>query len=142
MEKYPVPQMGTEGNVIAERFGAFVIDSVIISIGLGILLSIGFALGDAIGLFFVSVGGIGALAYKFVFEGVYGYTPGKSVVGLVVVKSDGSDCTMGASVIRNILLFVDQLPFFYIIGIVLILFTDRNQRVGDLVGDTVVVEQQ
>ncbi len=63
-------------------------------------------------------------------------------MGLVVVKSDGSDCTIGASVLRNLALIVDNLPFMYIAGIVLIFVTDENQRVGDLVADTVVVKQR
>jgi uncharacterized RDD family membrane protein YckC len=82
------------------------------------------------------------IVYMFLLEGIYGYTPGKYLLGLVVVKSDGSDCTIGSSVLRNLLLIVDQLPFAYLLGVGLILFTDENQRVGDFVADTVVVKQR
>ncbi|TKX72345.1 RDD family protein, partial [Halorubrum sp. GN11_10-6_MGM] len=36
----------------------------------------------------------------------------------------------------------DALPTFNLVAMVSILLTDDNQRVGDLVGDTVVVKQQ
>ncbi|WP_459880258.1 RDD family protein [Halorubrum gandharaense] len=75
-------------------------------------------------------------------EGLYGYTPGKYLLGLVVIKSDGSNCTLGASIVRNPLWVVDTLPTGNIVAMVLILVTDENQRVGDLVVDTVVVKQQ
>ena len=141
MEKHPAPQMGTQGNVIGQRLLAFVLDSIILSI-VAIAVVVPFALlGDAGMLFGGFLMIILALVYVYLLEGMYGYTPGKYAMGLVVVKSDGSNCTIGASIIRNLLLIVDQLPFAYLIGIALILITDDNQRVGDLVADTVVVEQ-
>ncbi|WP_255568428.1 RDD family protein [Salinarchaeum sp. IM2453] len=82
------------------------------------------------------------LVYGFLLEELYGYTPGKYLLGLVVIKSDGSNCTIGASIVRNLLWIVDALPTFNLVAMVLILLTDDNQRVGDLVADTVVVRQQ
>lgn len=145
MEKYPAPRMGTEEDVIVERFIAFVIDSVLGGIVSVIPVIIGVGLMEAsavLGSLFVLVGLAVSIVYGFLLEGMYGYKPGKYLMGLVVVKSDGSNCTIGASIIRNLLLIVDQLPFLYLVGIALIFLTDRNQRVGDLVADTVVVEQR
>ena len=82
------------------------------------------------------------LVYGFLLEELYGYTPGNYLLGLVVIKSDGSNCTIGASIVRNLLWIVDALPTFNLVAMVLILLTDDNQRVGDLVADTVVVRQQ
>jgi uncharacterized RDD family membrane protein YckC len=75
-------------------------------------------------------------------EGLYGYTPGKYLLGLVAVKSDGSNCTVGASILRNLLWIVDALPTANLVAMVLTLGTDDNQRVGDLVADAVVVKRQ
>ncbi len=142
MDKHPAPQMGSEGTVVGKRLLAFIVDSIILGVLSFAILLPSFFLGDIIGLLAMMVVGVGSLVYVFLLEGIYGYTPGKHVMGLVVVKSDGSQCTMGASIIRNLLLIVDNLPFAYIIGLALILITDRKQRVGDLVADTVVVSQR
>jgi len=142
MEKHPAPQMGTEGNVIGPRFIAFFIDSILSGILGAIIILPGALLGDAGFLIFGLLAFVFYLVYWFLLEGIYGYRPGKYLMGLVVVKSDGSDCTIGASIIRNLLLIVDNLPFAYIVGIALILITDKKQRVGDLVADTVVVRRR
>ncbi|MFP8955967.1 RDD family protein [Natrialbaceae archaeon A-CW3] len=142
MEKHPAPAMGTNGDVIGQRLLAFVLDSIILSM-IAIVVFVPFALlGDA--GFFLGTMVIFAISivYAFLLEGLYGYTPGKQLMGLVVVKSDGSNCTVGASVVRNLLLIIDQLPFAYLIGLALLFVTEDTQRVGDLVADTVVVKQR
>lgn len=49
---------------------------------------------------------------------------------------------MYESVARNLLRLVDSLPGFYGIGIVAMLFTSQNKRLGDYVAGTVVVHEQ
>lgn len=142
MEKHPQPQLGTNGDVIWPRVGAFFIDTILIGLIWGTAILAGAALGDIGFLVLAFVGLVATLVYGFLLEGLYGYTPGKYLLGLVVIKSDGSNCTIGASILRNLLWIVDALPTFNLIAMVLILLTDDNQRVGDLVADTVVVKQQ
>ncbi|MFP4116878.1 MAG: RDD family protein [Candidatus Aenigmatarchaeota archaeon] len=77
--------------------------------------------------------------YFFLLEGYKGQTIGKMVTGIKVVKDDGSPCDMMASFIRNILRIIDGM-FIYIVGAVIIAVTDKNQRLGDLAGKTVVVD--
>lgn len=141
-QQYPAPQMGTEGDVIGKRLLAFLLDTVIMSVLAGVLVGIGFAMGDTIGILFTLLATAVLLGYKFVLEGLYGHTPGKYILGLVVVKSDGSNISIGSSLIRNLLLIVDNLPTAYLVGLALIFFTDKNQRVGDLAADTVVVARR
>lgn len=142
MEKHPQPQLGTNGNVIWHRVLAFFFDSLFAGLIVGAFFLVGAALGE-IGFLVLTVVGLAvALVYGFLLEGLYGYTPGKYLLGLVVVKSDGSNCTLGASILRNLLWVVDALPTANLVAIVLILLTDDNQRVGDLVADTIVVKQQ
>ncbi|RLM63303.1 RDD family protein [Halorubrum sp. Atlit-26R] len=142
MEKHPQPQRGTNGDVVWHRVGAFLIDSILMGLIWGPVVLVGAALGDIGFLVLASVGLAATLVYGFLLEGLYGYTPGKYLLGLVVIKSDGSNCSIGASILRNLLWVVDALPTFNLIAIGSILLTDDNQRVGDLVADTVVVKQQ
>jgi uncharacterized RDD family membrane protein YckC len=142
MRKHPTPKLGTSGDVIWHRVLAYVIDSVLMGLIWGMAVLAGTALGDTGSLLLVFVGVVATLGYGFLLEGLYGYTPGKYLLGLVVVKSDGSNCTVGASILRNLLWIVDALPTANLVAMVLILVTDDNQRVGDLVADTVVVKQQ
>lgn len=142
MKKHPQPQLGTSGDVIWRRVLAYVIDSVLIGLVAFLVVLPGTALGDIVSLLLALVSVGITLIYAFVLEGVYGYTPGKYLLGLVVVKADGSECTLTASVLRNLLWIVDALPTVNLVAMGSILITDRNQRVGDLVADTVVVKQQ
>ncbi|ARS90474.1 RDD family protein [Natrarchaeobaculum aegyptiacum] len=144
MEKYPTPQMGTNGQVVGKRVLAFVVDSLLLGIAYAVIVGILVAIGD-VGLamlFGWFVAPVLGFAYFIVLEGLYGCTPGKHLLGLVVVKSDGKNMTLGSSAIRNLLLIVDSLPFFYLLGIVMLFVTNENQRVGDLAADTVVVSQR
>ncbi len=142
MEKHPQPQRGTNGDVIWHRVGAFFVDSILMGLLWLPVIVAGAALGDIGSLVLMFIGLAVTLVYGFLLEGLYGYTPGKYLLGLVVIKSDGSNCTIGASVLRNLLWIVDSFPTFNLVAMVSILLTDDNQRVGDLVADTVVVKQQ
>ncbi|RTZ67675.1 MAG: RDD family protein [Aquificaceae bacterium] len=68
-----------------------------------------------------------------------GQTPGKKSLNLYVVQDNGSPVTPSASMIRNLLRFVDFLPLFYGFGLVSMLLNKRFQRLGDLVAGTVVL---
>jgi uncharacterized RDD family membrane protein YckC len=77
--------------------------------------------------------------YYTLFEALVGATPGKMLMGLKVVMLDGRRCTITAALIRNLLRYVDAMPFgWYFVGAVLILATPRRQRLGDLAAGTVV----
>jgi uncharacterized RDD family membrane protein YckC len=82
-------------------------------------------------------------AYDVLFE-VFasGRTPGKRLNGLRVVRIDGSPVTFFTSAIRNVLRLVDLLPGMYLVGIVSILVTRRNQRLGDVAAGTLVVRER
>jgi uncharacterized RDD family membrane protein YckC len=79
------------------------------------------------------------MVYDVAFEVLAGgRTPGKRWTGLRVVRTGGQPVGFVASTIRNVLRLVDFLPTFYLVGITSILVTKRNQRLGDLAGDTIV----
>ena len=78
--------------------------------------------------------------YGVVFE-VFnnGVTPGKRSQGLKVVHDDGTPVRFPASLVRNLVLWVDLLPAMYAGAIVSMLITTRFQRLGDLAAGTLVV---
>jgi uncharacterized RDD family membrane protein YckC len=78
--------------------------------------------------------------YSVLFEIRWsGRTPGKRITGLRVVTLSGGPITARASVTRNLMRILDFLPTSYIFGIVTILGSQHNQRLGDLAAGTVVM---
>ena len=68
-----------------------------------------------------------------------GRTPGKRLMGLMVVHEDGTPVGWSASILRNFLRVVDFLPAFYSVGLVSMLMDASFRRLGDLAAGTVVV---
>ena len=70
-----------------------------------------------------------------------GRSPGKQLMGLQVIHTDGTPVSWAGSLTRNLLRVVDLLPFAYCIGL-LSMFSNKNfQRLGDLAAGTLVVYQ-
>ena len=82
------------------------------------------------------------LFYFILLEGLQGATLGKLILGLRVVNADdGSRPGLTKSLVRNLLRFVDGLPAFSILGVVLILRSPQRARFGDRVADTRVIKK-
>ncbi|UPM44381.1 RDD family protein [Halocatena salina] len=133
--------MNTEDNVIGARIVAAFIDILIAAVlgSIGALL-IGGLLESIILLVLLYV--LIPVLYFIGLEAQYGQTLGKRLLGLVVVKENGTPCTFSSAVLRNVLRIIDQLPAFYLLGIIFMLLTDRSQRIGDSAGGTVVVRTE
>jgi uncharacterized RDD family membrane protein YckC len=72
-----------------------------------------------------------------------GRSVGKRAAGTRVVRVNGAPVGFWSSLLRNVLRLVDMIPgIFYLVGSVLILATPRNQRLGDLTGDTLVIRER
>jgi uncharacterized RDD family membrane protein YckC len=82
-----------------------------------------------------------ALVYFFVAEGLWGTTPGKWLMGLVVVRKDGSDAGLAAVAVRTVLRLVDGL-LFYAVGAAFIWSSGSRQRLGDRLAGTLVVRER
>lgn len=79
--------------------------------------------------------------YFFFFELVLnGQSPGKRHMKLRVVREGGGAITFTDAAIRNLLRPVDGLPFYPVAGIVMF-FTRKTQRLGDLAAGTVVISE-
>lgn len=72
------------------------------------------------------------------FEGASSRTPGKLLVGIRVSRADGGRAGWGRALVRNAMRFVDYLMLF-LVGIVAMLLSRSNQRLGDRVAGTYVV---
>lgn len=70
-----------------------------------------------------------------------GRSPGKQLLGLRVVHDDGTPVGWAASLTRNLLRFVDFLPFAYGLGIISSLSHPAFKRLGDLAAGTLVIYQ-
>ncbi len=81
---------------------------------------------------------LAALGYFFVTEGFWSTSAGKWLMGLVIVRVDGSDPGLRAAGIRTVARLVDGLCF-YAVGAVFMWSSERRQRLGDRLAGTLVV---
>ncbi|MBX2797676.1 MAG: RDD family protein [Myxococcales bacterium] len=100
------------------------------------------------------LGGVGMgvmLLGLFVLQWLYGVvletamsgrTPGKLLLNLRVVRSDGSPARFPDFLLRNLVRFVDFLPMGFGIGVAVMTFDGKLRRLGDLVAGTVVVTEE
>jgi uncharacterized RDD family membrane protein YckC len=137
----PSARPGTEDVTLGRRVVAFLVDVVVL------------ALVGAIPAVAVATPWSGAprnpgtyvlyvllfVTYFTYLEGSTGQTIGKRLVGIVVVDLEGDPIGYREALVRTLLRVVDFLPTLYIVGLVLILVTDRWQRLGDIAAGTVVV---
>lgn len=121
---------------------AFAIDALIRAVIL-ILTGIAWLYMGKLGAGLASITTFLLLWWYMVFFEVLnqGRSPGKQLLGLQVIHSDGTPIGWPASLTRNLLRFVDLLPFAYCLGILSILNSARFQRLGDLAAGTLVVYQ-
>ena len=77
-------------------------------------------------------------AYLILMEAYLGWTVGKRITRIKVVDRNGNKIGLSKSVIRNLLRFIDGLPAFNLLGIILIARSPTGQRLGDRVAQTYV----
>jgi len=68
-----------------------------------------------------------------------GRTPGKRMAGIRIVTERAFTPDAGALIIRNVFRLVDSLPAFYVLGLLVAMFTARQVRIGDLAAGTLLV---
>jgi uncharacterized RDD family membrane protein YckC len=140
------PILATEGD----RIVAVIIDTIIVLIAsLVIFIPLAFFVGFlAFGTFgFLFFGPATLLTwllwllYFTYFESTSGQTIGKQAMNIRVVD----DATLqrldfGRSLVRSILRIIDWLPFFYLIGFILIVTNQNKQRIGDMAARSLVIK--
>jgi uncharacterized RDD family membrane protein YckC len=155
MNSVPEPESGSteppaaapgQEDLLGPRIGAALIDIALLVAVLAILAATigeatvgdgGFSFelyGTEAALYFALV-----LLYYFALEAVIGQTVGKLLLGLRVVRTNGSRPSLAAIGVRTLLRVVDWLPFLYLIGFIAMLATGpRRHRLGDLAARTSV----
>ncbi|MBV0900804.1 RDD family protein [Haloarcula salina] len=156
MDKHPRANLEKKAG-LGKRFAARFLDGLLIGVIFGaIFFVIGGVGGAASGENNAVVTGL-AGAYLFmligfpfiyflyhtIMEAMYGYTLGKHALGLVITDESGSDITWVDSIVRNVFRLVGFFfsPFSALLAVILIAVNDDEQRLGDMAGSTVVVEQ-
>ena len=130
---------------VGSRFAATLLDVVV---QLGAIFALAIVLGPlgsngyVIAVYLVAVFLI-LFAYDIVLETWNrGRSIGKLAAGLRVVRVGGDAEGFLTAAVRNFLRIVDFLPAFYVVGVVSILATRQNQRLGDLAAGTLVVRER
>lgn len=84
------------------------------------------------------------LAYFIVLEALWSRTLGKFFQGLVVRKLDGSPCDWRAAVIRGLLRIIEVNPLAFggLPAGLVIIASERKQRIGDQLAGTLVVSNK
>lgn len=85
--------------------------------------------------------------YFVIFEWLWnGQTPGKRLMKLRVIREDGRPITFWEALARNLLRLFDAFPGLaipiYSVGLISIFLSNRDQRIGDLFGGTVVIRER
>lgn len=92
-------------------------------------------------------GGAAAFAF-FIYFGYFlvaeavttGKTPGKSAMGLRVIKVDGAAVDLSSVAVRNVIRIIDFTVL--LIGLVVMFFQPQTRRLGDLAAGTLVVRDR
>jgi uncharacterized RDD family membrane protein YckC len=139
---------------IGSRFIALLVDYLIWVAGLLVLFFVSLLLGPALNAFNrLSAQWAEALVifvlfllnwgYFTLFEAFWnGRTPGKRVAKIRVIQRSGRPIGLLESMARNLVRYVDQVPFFYGVGVVTMFVTKQHQRLGDLAAGTLVVRDR
>jgi uncharacterized RDD family membrane protein YckC len=78
--------------------------------------------------------------YFLFFEWLwYGQTPGKRLLGIRVIQTNGTSVTFFQSAARNLVRVVDALPFLYALGFAAAASNRHQRRLGDWAAGTLVV---
>ena len=141
---------------IGSRFGAAVIDHLLIALILLSIWTVGYTIAITFG--HVNIFGDSALwmqavitlvsficilAYYPFFElRNNGQSPGKKIFGLRVVRDGGLPINISSSLIRNILRIADLMPGAYGVGLVTVFFNKTNKRLGDISAGTMVIKDR
>jgi len=129
---------------VGKRMLAFLLDLVIFAI---YLITMSLTIYKAVGLFddnntlgIQELSMIPIFCYSLFMHLIFnGRTVGKFIMGIKVVREDGSPARLSDYLVRWIFRLVDIVIFFGTVGVVSILFSEKKQRLGDLAAKTIVI---
>jgi uncharacterized RDD family membrane protein YckC len=129
---------------VGDRIFAFLLDGFFVVVYyISVLLLINNLFGEAdfpwiyYSIFFLPV-----FLYDLIFESLMnGQSPGKKIMGIRVVKMDGSRPELSNFLIRWLLRFVDITLSLGGLALLTILIAGKGQRIGDIAADTTVISE-
>jgi uncharacterized RDD family membrane protein YckC len=84
-----------------------------------------------------------SIGYAIALEWLWrGQTLGKRVLHLRVLDANAQKLQFPQIAIRNLMRFLDALPFLYLAGGLSVILSRRSQRLGDVVANTIVIKQE
>jgi uncharacterized RDD family membrane protein YckC len=134
---------------LGSRMGAYTIDFLVQLTIIAIAAIAVFVVARTTTSAYVALGIYGLITFVTMF-GYFvlfetfdsGRSLGKRALGLRVRRLDGSGVTFRASLVRNLMRILYAFGIFYLVDAALILWTQRNQRLGDLLAGTIVVRER
>ncbi len=139
---------------VGSRFLAIALDSLLIAAAILILVVIAISLAITtrfvsqntpiytLAIFFL-LGFSIQFGYFALFEALWnGQTPGKRWTHLRVIKDSGRPISAYDAILRNLLRAVDYLPTLYAVGLITMLISKENKRLGDYAAGTVVIHEK
>ena len=87
----------------------------------------------------LAAAGVSLWAWPALWEARTGWTPGKRLLGLQVLREDGTAVGLREALLRSVLRFVDMLPVAHGVGLLAATLDGRMRRLGDRLAGTVVV---
>jgi uncharacterized RDD family membrane protein YckC len=139
---------------IGSRFLAIALDTLLQAAAMWVLGIVLISLAIPLGFFFKSSGVWAVAIFIFVLFAIYvsyfalfealwnGQTPGKRWTHLRVIKDTGRPISAYDAILRNLLRTVDWLPTLYAAGIITMIVSRENKRIGDYAAGTVVVHEK
>ena len=135
-------------HVTGRRVLATIVDAILLGIVFSVMSMLFGSTSAEGGAVSASLGGLSALlyfiivlAYYILLEGYLGQTVGKMLLGIKVVREDaGGAPGLRAATIRTLLRIIDGF-FFYAVAFVSVLVSSKNQRLGDMAANTLVVRK-
>ena len=131
---------------VLQRIAAWIIDLIILFfvaifvmgfsfVSSLFMMNVGFIVGGILSMILI------VFVYTIALETAWnGQTVGKKIVKIRVVKENGKSITFTEALIRNIFRIIDN-QFVGLVGLILILVTEKKQRIGDLIAKTVVIQE-
>jgi uncharacterized RDD family membrane protein YckC len=142
------PVAASDVHVTGRRVLAIIVDGLVLGVLFWVMSMVfgsnsveGGAASASLGTLGTLLYAIIAFAYFALLEGNRGQTLGKMLLGIKVVREDNGEVPgFGAAAIRTVLRLIDGL-FFYLVGFIAILISSKNQRLGDMAANTLVVRK-
>lgn len=130
------PQSAAGGNYAGfwMRFGAVIIDAIVVSTGIALISAVSFGAATVPAVFG------GAWIYEaWMLSSEWQATLGKRALGIIVTGLDGGRISFARATGRHFAKWISALLLF--IGYIMAAFTERKQALHDMMAETLVVNK-